>query len=295
MLGGVVAVFSLAPASARAGKELVAHVGRVVREGLGGWEWDGVLLAVGVSIDDASSGGGGGGGEVEDEVLDEWEDACAEWGLEFVHYDAAAAASQKDRGGEKGRNEFGERVGIARVREALEANDWSAAAGGGEDEEEDEDEDGELLLLRRERQGRQEGEAVGGDGDDDDDDDDDGLDGGLSDLVKQSRCKGASQSSAGGGGEDDPEDMGFGFGREDSLAALGKAILGGGGGGGGGDAGGGKGEDGDGDEPLGDEDIQKLERMMRKLQAVRDMTAGMPEEQRRRMAKQAVDEVMKEL
>lgn len=34
---------------------------------------------------------------------------------------------------------------------------------------------------------------------------------------------------------------------------------------------------------------------MHKLQAVRDMTSGMPEEQRKRMAKRAVDEVMKEL
>lgn len=49
------------------------------------------------------------------------------------------------------------------------------------------------------------------------------------------------------------------------------------------------------DEELGDEDVQKLERMMLKLQAVRDATAGLPEEQRKRMAKRAVGEVMKEM
>lgn len=50
-----------------------------------------------------------------------------------------------------------------------------------------------------------------------------------------------------------------------------------------------------GGDELGDEDIQRVEQMMRKLQAVKDMSAGLPEDQRKRMAAKAVGEVMKEL
>ncbi|KAK0652331.1 hypothetical protein B0T16DRAFT_406023 [Cercophora newfieldiana] len=52
---------------------------------------------------------------------------------------------------------------------------------------------------------------------------------------------------------------------------------------------------GDEDEEMDEGEVQKLERMMVKLQAVRDRTAGMSEEQRKRVARQAVGEVMKEL
>jgi hypothetical protein len=41
--------------------------------------------------------------------------------------------------------------------------------------------------------------------------------------------------------------------------------------------------------------VRKLEGMMSRLRAVREMGEGMPEEERRRMAKRAVGEVMKEL
>lgn len=44
-----------------------------------------------------------------------------------------------------------------------------------------------------------------------------------------------------------------------------------------------------------DEEVAKMERMMKKLQAVRDAGEGMAPEQRRRMAARAVGEVMKEL
>lgn len=115
VLGGLVVVFGLprdpaAPATGTGGKagvgadargvtppskertrEVIRHVGRVVKEGLGGWEWDGVGLAVGVG--DVDLGGDGL------EVLDEWEDACAEWGLEFVH---VPVKEEK-----RGKNEFG--------------------------------------------------------------------------------------------------------------------------------------------------------------------------------------------
>lgn len=109
VLGGVVVVFSL-PRAGGAGeeeeeRELVRCVGRVVREGLGGWEWDGVGLAVGVGEVDLAADGG--------EVLDRWEDLCSEWGLEFVHL-----SPEKGDGDRGGRNEFGGRftfsVGLER-------------------------------------------------------------------------------------------------------------------------------------------------------------------------------------
>lgn len=49
------------------------------------------------------------------------------------------------------------------------------------------------------------------------------------------------------------------------------------------------------EEDLDEEEIAKMEKMMRKLQAVREAGEGIPEEQRRRMAARAVEEVMKEL
>ncbi len=78
----------------------------------------------------------------------------------------------------------------------------------------------------------------------------------------------------------DPESLEFGFDRED-FVGLRQAIWSGD-------------REEDGEEGTVD-DVQKLEGMMRKLLAVRDMSAGLPEEQRKRMAKKAVGEVMKEL
>ncbi|KAK3358930.1 hypothetical protein B0T25DRAFT_628484 [Lasiosphaeria hispida] len=244
-LGGILVVVSLPPAGGAPGsvsgptsglgsgagdgegeggvdsKGLISQIGRVLRAQLGGWEWDGVALVVGV-------------GEAVDEVLDEWEDVCAEWGMEFVYHG----------GGGEGRNEFGERMGIARALEALQANDW---AGDG-------------------------GEERGGEGEMGEED-----------------------------GEFNPENLGFGYDGED-FEGLRKAIWSSGGLDGeelldfkGPEAGKSGGKEGEEDEELDDEEIQKLERMMLKLQAVRDISAGMPEEQRKRLAKQAVGEVMKEL
>ncbi|KAK5167658.1 uncharacterized protein LTR77_007357 [Saxophila tyrrhenica] len=48
---------------------------------------------------------------------DEWDDTCMQYGFEFINY------------GAKGKNEFGENVGLDRLREALEANEWAATAG----------------------------------------------------------------------------------------------------------------------------------------------------------------------
>lgn len=59
---------------------------------------------------------------------EEWEEVCMEYGFEFVDSEA------------KGKNEFGEDMGIKRVEEALKANEWdgdSGAADLGFDEEEE--------------------------------------------------------------------------------------------------------------------------------------------------------------
>lgn len=48
-------------------------------------------------------------------------------------------------------------------------------------------------------------------------------------------------------------------------------------------------------EDVEEDEVKKLEQMMRKLQAVRDMSAGLPEEQRKRVAARAVGEVMRDL
>ena len=49
------------------------------------------------------------------------------------------------------------------------------------------------------------------------------------------------------------------------------------------------------EEDITEEDVQKLEQMMGRLRAVREMGEGMPEEERKRMAARAVAEAMKEL
>ena len=80
--------------------------------------------------------------------------------------------------------------------------------------------------------------------------------------------------------ESDPENFDFGFDKTD-FDGLKKAIW--------------NTRNDEPDDEIGDEDVQKIERMMHKLQGVRDMNTGLPEVQRKRMAKNAVSEVMKEL
>ena len=109
-LGAVVVIFPVTPhrdgrgESTAAARRLVEGVGKVVREGLGGWEWDGVGLGVGVGEVDVDGDGG--------EVLDGWEDACTEWGMEFVHVPATKGSGPGVKAGEEKtveekRNEFG--------------------------------------------------------------------------------------------------------------------------------------------------------------------------------------------
>ncbi|KAI1127048.1 hypothetical protein F5Y10DRAFT_243550 [Nemania abortiva] len=246
VLGGLMIVFAL-PVHTRteevkAAKELIQQVGKVVKEGLGGWEWDGVGLCLGV-------------GEIDD--VDIWEDCCAESGLEFVQVRSQSTAS---------RNEFGEKMGIPRALEALEANDWANAS------------------L-----------------------DDLGSD--FEDIGAEIEAEGRERQNAAKAGEDpgathlDPEDLDFGYDPKD-FEGLKRAIW---------NVGNEDGEDflngepsaaatksekraeGETEESLDDADIQKIERMMVKLQAVRESNAGLPEEQRKRAAAKAVAEVMKEL
>ena len=47
---------------------------------------------------------------------EEWEELCIEHGFEYVDSEA------------KGKNEFGEAVGVQRIREALEAGEWESGA-----------------------------------------------------------------------------------------------------------------------------------------------------------------------
>ncbi|EXU97123.1 alpha and gamma adaptin binding protein p34-like [Metarhizium robertsii] len=223
VLGGLVLIFSLPPSASSESidrvRDVIHHVGHVVNNGLGGWEWDGVRLAVGVGDSDAQ----------------EWDELCAEAGLEFVQIG----------GKQLHLNEFG---GISRVKEALESNDWA-----------------------------QDAPSDFGDFED--------------------------ASDGGEGGHLDPESLDFGFDRAD-FEGLKKAIW---------EARPGDQEpsapaagsgaaskaeadnQGDIQDELGHEDVDKVESMMRKLQAVRDAGEGLPEAQRKRMAARAVGEVMKEL
>ncbi|KAM0811123.1 putative Increased recombination centers protein 6 [Seiridium cardinale] len=239
VLGGVVIVFPLPGKAdsdeARAAKDLIQHVGKVVKEGLGGWSWEGVGLCLGF-------------GEIDD--VDEWDECAAESGLEFVQVRAKSSDA---------RNEFGEKTGIPRAREALEANDWAQI-------------DGDL--------GSDFGDfetSLGGDDD-----------------------TGVPDSSNTKDADLDPESLDFGFDKAD-FEGLKRAIWNAGQDGeesfmNGEQSKSTAGAEGAGDDvKLDDDEIQKLEGMMRKLQAVRDISAGLPEEQRKRMASKAVNEVMKDL
>ena len=150
---------------------------------------------------------------------EEWEDVCRECGgWEWIDGELGGAEKEGKTGvKEEERNAFGEKVGLERLREALEANEWE-----------------------------------GGDADEGDLSDDLGL------------------------GED-------GFGAEvgqleSEMMGLKMAVSG-------------EGEDGD----MGDEGVEEMERMMVKIQAIKDMGAGMPEAERRRFAAKAVRDVMKTL
>jgi len=75
-----------------------------------------------------------------DAAVEKLEDLCLSekgiLGWDFVGWDGAAGSGQQSEADDAGsRNEFGERIGIARVREVLEGVDWSADPAGDDDDE----------------------------------------------------------------------------------------------------------------------------------------------------------------
>ncbi|KAG4426326.1 hypothetical protein IFR04_000509 [Cadophora malorum] len=188
-------------------KDLMEGVAEVVKEGCG-LMWDGVCLAVGMPQSTTP---------YLEKTFDEWEELCQEYGFEFVDFES------------KGRNEYSEPMGMERLKEALEANDW-----------EGNDELGEAIDL-------------------------DGLE---------------NES-------DDAGSIGFGLDAADKaemekeMRGMKQAIYGG--------------DDDGGEEEPNDQDVEELQALMLKMQAVRDLGADMPEAERKRFAAKAVSDIMKKL
>ena len=135
---------------------------------------------------------------------------------------------------EEGRNNFGEKVGLARLKEVLEANEWEGA--GGDDFE------------------------------------------GLDDL-------GFDNDASLGFGEEAAEAQMEMWGIHDAVRAEEQE-----------EEGEGQGEGGEqGKNEVGDKDVQELEAMMLKMQAVRDMGADMPEGERKKFAAKAVRNVLNKM
>ena len=93
---------------------------------------DALRLAVAMPV---RGGGDGGGGPAVGVRKEEEEDLGWEQGFEWVDY------------GCRGRNEFGEETGFARVKEALEANEWAGASLAGDEEDVGDGEERELVDL----------------------------------------------------------------------------------------------------------------------------------------------------
>lgn len=97
-----------------------------------GYGAESVLLAVGMPS------GGKERVALGREKREEWDDVAMQYGFEFVEFGAT------------GTNEFGEKQGVERLREALEANEWADDGDGGDDLEalgldgEDEEEFGDF-------------------------------------------------------------------------------------------------------------------------------------------------------
>lgn len=174
---------------------------------------DVVMLAVAKDVEKKK--GNTENGTLEQE---EQEDKCMEHGFEYIDYAAM------------GKNQFGEKVGFERLKEALEANEWA----GGDDEED------ELNLQ----------------------DLDFGSDEDLSGFGREEAEMTAElfgMKAALNGEEDDDDDAGD-FVPQEKQAGQ----------------------------------VDDLDRMMEKLLAIKEQSADLPEAQRKRMAAQAVKELMKE-
>ncbi|KAK1081142.1 hypothetical protein LTR33_004930 [Friedmanniomyces endolithicus] len=111
--------------------EAVMQAIQAISEEHAGYGADTVMLAVALPH---------GRGAREDAVetrRDGWDDVCMQYGFEFIEYAA------------RGTNEFGEKVGFERLKEALEATEWAAV--------DDEDEELEIDDL-----GFDAGDDIGG-------------------------------------------------------------------------------------------------------------------------------------
>ncbi|KXS95419.1 hypothetical protein AC578_6763 [Pseudocercospora eumusae] len=148
------------------------------------------------------------------ENQDTQEDTCTEFGFEYINYSA------------KGKNEFGERMGLERLKEALEANEWA------DDGEEELDLD-ELGL-----------------------DTEDGEDGFSHEEAEMTAELFGMKAALGQSEDDDAEEL-----------ITPQQQAGG---------------------------VEDLDRMLGKLLAVKEQSADLPEEQRKRMAAKAVRELMVE-
>jgi hypothetical protein len=116
-VGAWVYVFRLRQ-DGKAGDEVEKTIAalQAVLEVHAGYGAESVLLAVGMPA------GGKERAKMEKEEREEWDDIAMQYGFEFVEF------------GAQGVNEFGEKQGVERLREALEANEW---ADDGEDEDAD--------------------------------------------------------------------------------------------------------------------------------------------------------------
>ncbi|KAK5122113.1 hypothetical protein LTR85_004359 [Meristemomyces frigidus] len=148
---------------------------------------------------------------------EEWDDVCMQYGFEYIDYSA------------QGKNDYGEKVGFERLKEALEATAWSATA--------DDDDDLNLNDL--------------------DFDVDDGVGGfGMEEAEMTAELFGM-KAALYGEDEDEPE-------ADDFVPPKEQATQ-----------------------------VDDLERMMGKLLAVKEQSADLPEAQRKRMAAQAVRDLMR--
>ncbi|KAI5240131.1 hypothetical protein E4T43_06260 [Aureobasidium subglaciale] len=155
-----------------------------------GMMWDGTRLAIDLTPSN------------KDKATVVVEEQCLDLGFEYIHVDA------------EGKNEYGEKLGLERAREVLEANEWSSSAA------EDEDEDGI---------------------------------GGIDDEQAQMNAE---------------------------LWGLKASLL---------DA------DNEGVKDEGSAfQLESMEQMMSQLMAIKETTAGMPEDERKRYAARAVDDLMKD-
>ncbi|KAK1811123.1 small nuclear ribonucleoprotein Sm D3 [Friedmanniomyces endolithicus] len=98
------------PQNGEIGKEVedVMQAIQAITEEHAGYGADTIMLAV------ALPHGKGSRDDAVEVKRDDWDDVCLQYGFEFVEYAA------------KGTNEYGEKVGFERLKEALEATEWAA-------------------------------------------------------------------------------------------------------------------------------------------------------------------------